>query len=399
MHTEQLGIGLICDADSHLMPTRQWLAAHVDPAHRLAVETVIPDWVPALAPYLAGAQRQFAQAGSRAELMRNALGGPKSGLAPGALDPGERGEVLDELGLAAQLVLSTFVMPRLLTGALDPAQTAAIVTGHNRAMAEFAAGDPRVLPVGVLPFSSSAEMLAELERCLADGIAAVQVPSDAYTGRAPSHLEYEPVWAALAAADVPVICHIGGGSLLPAALHRDGRRSGPPGEDGGALPVKDFAVSHQSAERFLTCLILDGVLERHPDLRCAVLEQGAGWVPAFLRKLDLAAYLFRRDPVVQTLSLTPTQYVRRAVRFTPFYFEDVGQLTQECGPQLLMFSTDYPHFEGGTDPVGRFHASFEAAGTSVSERRRFFRDNFADLIGAPVLAGSAAVSTAPGSAP
>jgi predicted TIM-barrel fold metal-dependent hydrolase len=390
MQISQLGFGPVCDADSHLMPTRQWLADHIDPAHRSAVEAVIPDWVPALEPYVAGAHQRFAQAGSRAAIMRDALSGPKSGLAPGALDAGERGEVLDELGLDAQLVLSTFVMPRLLTSGLTSAQAAAVVTGHNRAMAAFAAADRRLLPVAVLPFTSSAEMLAELERCLADGIAAVQVPSDAYTGRAPSHVEFEPVWAALAAARVPVICHIGGGSLLPAAFHRDGRRSGPPGEDGGALPVKDFAVSHQTAERFLTCLILDGVFERHPELRCGVLEQGAGWVPAFLRKLDLAAYLFRRDPVVRTLSLTPTQYVRRAVRFTPFYFEDVGQLTRECGPQLLMFSTDYPHFEGGTDPVGRFHACFEAAGASESDRRRFFRDNFTDLIAAPVVVDSTA---------
>lgn len=386
MQIAQLGLGPVCDADSHLMPTRPWLARHVEPAHRSAVDAVIPDWVPALQPYVAGAHQQFAQAGSRAAIMRNALAGPKSGLAPGALDPGERSEVLDELGLAAQLVLSTFVMPRLLAAGLDPAQAAAIVTGHNRAMAAFAAEDSRLLPVGVLTFTTCEQMLAELHRCLADGIAAVQVPSDAYAGRAPSHVEFEPVWAALAEAGVPVIVHIGGGLLLPPGFHRDGRRSGPPGEDGGALPVKDFAVSHQTAERFLTCLILDGVFERHPGLRCGVLEQGAGWVPAFLRKLDQGAYLFRRDPVVATLRLTPTEYVQRAVRFTPFYFEDVGLLTRECGPGLLMFSTDYPHFEGGTDPVGRFHASFEAAGTPMAERRRFYQDNFADLVAAPVAA-------------
>lgn len=390
MHIAQLGLGPVCDADSHLMPTRQWLAGYVDPAHRSAVEAVIPDWVPALAPYVAGAHRQFAEAGSRAAIMRGALSGPKSGLAPGALDAGERSEVLDELGIAAQLVLSTFVMPRLLAGGLSPDHSAAIVTGHNRAMADFAATDSRLLPVGALTFSTAEEMLTELERCLADGIAAIQLPSDVYSERSPSHPDYEPVWAALAAAGVPVIVHIGGGSLLPAGFHRDGRRDGAPGEDGGSLPVKDFAVSHQTAERFLACLILDGVFERHSELRCGVLEQGAGWLPAFGRKLDQAAYLFRRDPVVRTLQLTPTEYLRRAVRVTPFYFEDVGRLTAECGPELLMFSTDYPHFEGGADPVGRFAASFDAAGTPDADRRRFFRDNFYDLLRTPVPAADPA---------
>jgi len=394
MHVSQLGLGRVCDADSHIMPTRQWLSRYVDPRHRQAVDEVVPDWEPGLAPYVHDAQLQFAAAGSRAAMMRGALSGPKSGLAPGALDPAERSEVLDALSIDAQLVLSTFVMPRLLTSRLDAETKAALVRGHNRAMAEFTASDHRLLAVGALPFTSAAEMVAEVEQCRAEGVAAMHLPGDVYTGIAPSHPQFDPVWAALEDAGLPVVVHIGGGTLLPSGFHRDGRREGGPGEDGaGVLPVKDFAVSHQSAERFLACLVLDGVLERHARLRCAILEQGAGWVPGFLRILDHAAYLFRRDPVVRTLRLTPTDYVRRAVRVAPFYFEDVGLLTRECGPEMLMFSTDYPHFEGGTDPVGRVHASFEAAATPAPHRRRFFRDNLLDLV--PVAAPPTDPVTAP----
>ena len=139
MHVSQLGLGRVCDADSHIMPTRQWLSRYVDPRHRQAVDEVVPDWEPGLAPYVHDAQLQFAAAGSRAAMMRGALSGPKSGLAPGALDPAERSEVLDALSIDAQLVLSTFVMPRLLTSRLDGETKAALVRGHNRAMAEFTA--------------------------------------------------------------------------------------------------------------------------------------------------------------------------------------------------------------------------------------------------------------------
>jgi predicted TIM-barrel fold metal-dependent hydrolase len=45
-----------------------------------------------------------------------------------------------------------------------------------------------------------------------------------------------------------------------------------------------------------------------------------------------------------------------------------------------MFSSDYPHVEGGRRPVERFEASLGER--PETERLRFYRDNFLDLIGA-----------------
>jgi hypothetical protein len=44
-----------------------------------------------------------------------------------------------------------------------------------------------------------------------------------------------------------------------------------------------------------------------------------------------------------------------------------------------MFSSDYPHVEGGRNPMKRFEASL--AGRSAEEKQAFFCDNFADLMG------------------
>jgi predicted TIM-barrel fold metal-dependent hydrolase len=43
-----------------------------------------------------------------------------------------------------------------------------------------------------------------------------------------------------------------------------------------------------------------------------------------------------------------------------------------------MFSTDYPHAEGGRDPIARFETSLAQHGDET--RERFFRSNFTDLV-------------------
>jgi predicted TIM-barrel fold metal-dependent hydrolase len=67
------------------------------------------------------------------------------------------------------------------------------------------------------------------------------------------------------------------------------------------------------------------------------------------------------------------------VRFTPYPTEDVGWIIEQSGPDVCMFSSDYPHVEGGRRPVERFEASLGDA--SDDARRRFYCDNFLDLMG------------------
>ena len=110
-------------------------------------------------------------------------------------------------------------------------------------------------------------------------------------------------------------------------------------------------------------MALDGVFERQPGLRGAAIELGASWVPGMLRNVDHAFRSFSKfEPALQELTLLPSEYLRRQVRFTPFPFEDTAWLLEQCGPDLFMFSTDYPHPEGGRRP-------FEAFGDGVALRR------------------------------
>ena len=49
--------------------------------------------------------------------------------------------------------------------------------------------------------------------------------------------------------------------------------------------------------------------------------------------------------------------MRRQVRFTPYPTEDVGWIIDQAGPEVCLFSSDYPHVEGGRRPIERFEAS------------------------------------------
>ena len=47
-----------------------------------------------------------------------------------------------------------------------------------------------------------------------------------------------------------------------------------------------------------------------------------------------------------------------------------------------MFSSDYPHVEGGRHPIRRFEASLGDCTERV--RQRFYCDNFVDLMGSAI---------------
>ena len=88
----------------------------------------------------------------------------------------------------------------------------------------------------------------------------------------------------------------------------------------------------------------------------------------------------RRDEErLRNLSMRPSDYVRRQIRFTPYPTEDVGWIIEQAGPEVCLFSTDYPHVEGGRRPIERFEASLEH--TSEPARQAFYCDNFVDLMG------------------
>jgi len=370
----------VFDADSHLMEVEEWLSAYADPLVRDRLRPLGFDKAGAgAAELMSSLPGLWAQQRDQA-VTADVLTGPKGWTAPGSLDADVRIRVLDALGISAQLVFPTFSLAQF-TGTDDLELLYGGTRALNRAMVDFCSHDPRLKAVGFLPLRSPSLAADVLEEALAEGVAAVWIPSDAPADFSPTHIDVEPVWARLAEAGVPFVLHVGGGKLLPKAFHNNGRPLPKDWLGGGEnLRAKDFPVLHHSPERFLACLALDGVFERHPGLRGGAIELGASWVPGLLRNVDHAYRSFSRsEPDLRALPLLPSEYLRRQVRFTPFSFEDTAWLIEQCGPGLFMFSTDYPHPEGGRRPFERFEAELDAFDDDTKDR--FFWRNGAELLG------------------
>jgi len=185
---------------------------------------------------------------------------------------------------------------------------------------------------------------------------------------------------------VPFVLHVGGGGrLLDRAFHNNGSPVTDHLGGGENIRSKDFLAISNSPSLFLGVLILDGLFDRFPNLRGGVIEEGASWVVSWLHQLDFAQRAFRRtEEPLSKLSRRPSEYVREHLKFTPFPGEPVGWMIEQAGPELFMFSTDFPHPEGGKDPKAKFEATLD--GVDDDDLARFYYGNMAELVGSAGLA-------------
>jgi predicted TIM-barrel fold metal-dependent hydrolase len=367
------------DADSHVMELGDWLPRYADPGIREKIRPL----------HLGGAGRLAEHAVSEAERRRgdpeaaraleaNVMG-PKGWSALGAFDPVERSRALDLLGVSKQLVFSTFAATQFAGDDLDLLYGG--TRALNRAMADFCSADARLIAVGTVPYADPARTLAEAREAIRLGCGAIFVPSAPPRGKSPTHPDFHPLWQLLAETNTPFMLHIGGGGRpLPRAFHENGLPRTTDFLGGGEnIRSKDYMVIHHSPETFLACMILDGIFEKYSNLRGGVIELGAMWVPAWLRRLDIAQETFQKTEPALRLPLRASEYARRRLKFTPYPTEPVGWMIEQAGEELFLFSTDYPHPEGGRDPRRRFEESM--GGTPEAVKERFYSKNFAEMMG------------------
>ncbi|HUC33959.1 MAG TPA: amidohydrolase family protein, partial [Ilumatobacteraceae bacterium] len=254
---------------------------------------------------------------------------------------------------------------------------------HNRGMVEFCSGDPRLLPTCYVPLADFDRAAAMAGEAIAMGAAALLVASGCPNGHSPSHRELDRVWAQAVDADIPVVFHVGGtGDLIDHDYFVNGLPI-PPDFHGGEENFRsvDYMAIPFPPMQTLATMVFDGVFDRFPDLRVGVIEQGAIWVPSWIRQMESAFEAFvKHEERVRALQLRPSEYVRRQMKFTPYPTEDVGWIIEQAGHEVVLFNSDYPHVEGGRRPIERFEHSLGDASEDV--RQAFYCDNFLQLMGA-----------------
>ena len=138
--------------------------------------------------------------------------------------------------------------------------------------------------------------------------------------------------------------------------------------------TKDAALLHQPPETFVSMLVLDGVLERHPELKGAAVELGAGWVPELVRRLDWVSKVYSRVDESVRFERPPSEQIKEQLAFTRFHHEDVKRLIEDSNEDLYLFSSDYPQVEGTKDPIGRFERFIFALDEDLKDK--FYSGNF-----------------------
>jgi len=372
------------DADSHVMETPEWLGSYVDPLFRNHIR-----------PFSLGSTGTRRHVEAMIERGRQRAGNPaerpgyeaelltrKSWDAYGAFHRDDRSRALDLLGFQAQLVFSTFA-PGQVEFAPDPDTSYAAARALTRAMLDFTVHDPRLLPVTFLPLHIPERAVAEARFALDAGIKGLTVSPIAPSTHSLTHPSLHPLYALAEERGVPILFHVENDA--PRKIAKGFAQNGWEGQTdfhGGGenfTGLLYMAVSHW-VEIALAAMIFDHVLEKFPRLKVGVIELGAVWVPAWLERMEIVVDTFgRTESRLRQLSMRPTDYVRRQIRITPYPTENVGRLIDRCGPELFMFSSDYPHVEGGRHPLKRFGESL--AGRSDADLAAFYSGNFADLMG------------------
>jgi predicted TIM-barrel fold metal-dependent hydrolase len=364
--------GRLLDADSHLYMEPEVMAQILEPIGR--------DWV---IDMLAG----FRRAGTFEADKLRAHSDPwvvKGLAALGSADGATRVQAMDRMGIARQ-----FAFPNTLgrEARMSTPEAWAVVRNYNDYCMQWTRDSGgRSIGVCQINLSDPAKAVAEARRVIDAGAKAVCVSfAPPPGGTSPANPVWDELWHLLADARVPLLAHLGATGqfsaerddpmLLPRELWDSPTlRSAFPDQPGAEERIGPIwtIIAPIGMEVVLTAMVMGGVFERVPDLHFGIIEFGAQWLGPLVERMDLHAALMTKVGV--GLPLKPSEYVARNVRVTPFWSEPVDRYIERYGlTETMMFSTDYPHVEGGKDPVGKFLKTLDGLGEDMVER--FFVTN------------------------
>ncbi len=255
----------------------------------------------------------------------------------------------------------------------------ALLTGYNDWCIETAKISPRLRPVAFIDTTDLHRAIAEIDRVAANGIRAVSIPHGTPPGgTSPGHPDTDRLWDACVRHDLPVLFHPGGDyGILASAAWADYGQSNGVGRvlesPEGILNPCTWSLMHLGAQTTLSAMIFGGVFERFPTLRLGCIEVSAHWVGPMAENLRNVGSQFRR--LTRGLTLTPEEYIQRNVRVSGFVWEPIDDYFDRFPwlQDVLVYGSDYPHYEGGQDPSTQFAQRLERFGPEVVEK--FFVTN------------------------
>lgn len=265
--------------------------------------------------------------------------------------------LMDEHRVASAIL--SFTSPGIYYG--DLAQTRDLARQCNDYLAGLAADHPgRFGGFAFLPLPDVDASLVELARVLdklkLDGITLLTSVDERYIG----HPDFEPLYEELNRRRVVTFIH-------PCY---------PPGTEARGWNIPRMIIDYPfETTRVAANLILNGVMERHPDIPF-ILAHAGGTLPFLAHRI---AIFERRTPLQENYSQDVFSYIKR------FYFDtalsgdkvQLDALSSIADPSHILFGTDYPYVAeevaaaetAGFDSYGGFdEAAFAAVNRGNAEK-------------------------------
>jgi predicted TIM-barrel fold metal-dependent hydrolase len=214
-----------------------------------------------------------------------------------------------------------------------------------------------------LPFHDVEASVAEIHWAAEHGLNGITLPSFHYDLPEYVHGWYwDPIWRACEEVGFSLNAH--GGNGLPALGTHSSLM---------AIDVPFFA------QRPLGHLVMSGVFDRFQDLKFAVTEASASWIPTYLATLDGTYSAFKAASTGRALVLEdPNLPERLPSEYWPtngFVGVSLVKLAEmearhTIGVDTMMYGVDYPHPEGTWGQATTWvQASLGRAGASPDEAR------------------------------
>ena len=287
--------------------------------------------------------------------------------------PDERIRDQDGDGIDVELIFPNRGLAMWATG--DPVFSQAMCRIWNDwAWETFSPHADRMIPAAAIAPADFEGAIAEIKRVANLGFRALLLPSRPIWGPGDgTELNYnlpafDPLWAAIQDAGLPVTLHISTG--------KDPR--GARGDGGAVINYTVHSLS-QSIEPVAN-ICASGLLEKFPRLKFATIEAGIGWVPWALTAMD-EAYHKHHMWAFPKLTLLPSEHYRR--NFSASFGEDPPGLAlmRDWGlSRNFMWANDYPHHEG-TWPHSAEAIERTMGHLTDAERARVLGLNAAEFLG------------------
>ncbi len=236
----------------------------------------------------------------------------------------------------------------------------------------------RIFCAGMVSLLDVEQAVVELERLIAEGLKLVYITTGPVDGKTPADSHFDPFWARVQEAGLPVVFHIGEGGFNQMYASQWGEAATPASHRFSAFNSY-IGIGERPITDTVASLIFCNLCGRFPGLRFMIVEYGSAWVEHFLSVLDKT---YRLGHVQSRWRFgkpgRPSEVFRRHFSVVPFHEDDIPKLSSLLGAQCLINGSDFPHPEGLEWPMQMLESMTEMEAPTV---RSIMRENACELLG------------------